>query len=565
MFVRINSKGKNLNQADFILTLMSVFWEEGRAALERWSREVRVPGDAAYNAYLAPEPDQLLRVGIALGFRRGRLEDAYTVLRGRDPVTRRISPELRTAQFERLAQAQARVLDKEVWKEFLQCLLRAGHRSQATISSNLAILYSYGLYLIGKHDYHVPLKQLREVIARWFFMSSLTGRYSLSPESTIASDLAALPSSSDPDAFSRRLDEVIAQRLTNDYWEIGLPGELATSAARSPSLFGYLAALNVLDAPVLFSKMRCVELLDPGLAGGKVKVQRHHLFPRKYLEGLGITDLRDVNQIANLAVLEWHDNLAISATDPREYWPAYLEAMRNPPAGMPTFTEAEITTMVELHALPEGWPEMAYEDFLVERRRLMAGVVRAAFERLLHGEQPEFGSSWPPSTAVLEHLLHEGENDRVEMKSSLRADTLGRGIPPKVLEKVIARTVAGFLNAKGGLLVVGADDEGRPLGLDADIATLHRKDLDGFQQALVQVLATYLGGDVAASVRTHLAKVGPDGRHVALVKCEPHPRPVYLRDGNAREFHVRAGNTTRLLDVEEATSYILRHWPGLAA
>lgn len=125
--------------------------------------------------------------------------------------------------------------------------------------------------------------------------------------------------------------------------------------------------------------------------------------------------------------------------------------------------------------------------------------------------------------------------------------------------------VAGFLNAHGGLLIIGADDEGRPLGLDADVATLQRQDLDGFQQTLVQALATYLGGDVAASVRTHLAKVGPDGRDIALVECEPHPRPVFLRDGNAKEFHVRAGNTTRMLDIEEATSYIARHWTASAA
>lgn len=122
VFVRTNSQGKQLNQADFILTLMSVYWDEGRIALERWSREVRTPGDPAYNAYLSPEPDQLLRVGIALGFRRGRLEDAYTVLRGRDPGTGKISPELREMQFKRLAEAQSLVLDKEVWKEFLQCL-----------------------------------------------------------------------------------------------------------------------------------------------------------------------------------------------------------------------------------------------------------------------------------------------------------------------------------------------------------------------------------------------------------------------------------------------------------
>lgn len=560
VFVRINSKGKNLNQADFILTLMSVFWEEGRTALERWSRDVRVPGDPASNAYLAPEPDQLLRVAIALGFRRGRLEDAYTVLRGRDPLTRKVSADLRTAQFERLAEAQARVLDKEVWKEFLQCLLRAGHRSSATISSNLAILYSYALYLIGKHDYKVPLKQLREVIARWFFMSSLTGRYSSSPESTVAADLAALPSEWDADAFVGRLDEMIAQRLTNDYWEITLPGELATSSARSPSLFSYLAALNILDAPVLFSKMRCVELFDPGFTGGRAKVERHHLFPRKYLEGLGITDLRDVNQIANLAVLEWHDNLSIAATDPREYWPAYLEAMRNPPAGMPPFTNAEIAPMTELHALPEDWPELPYEDFLAERRRRMASVVRTAFERLVRGDQVELGPSWPPSPAAVEHLLHDGETDRVEMKSSLRADTLGRGVPPKVLEKVVARAVAGFLNAHGGLLVIGADDDGKPLDLAADIATLGRKDLDGFQQTLVQVLANYLGSDVAASVRIHLTKVGPDARDIALVDCGPHPRAVFLSDGATKEFHVRAGNTTRLLDVEEAASYMAAHW-----
>ena len=191
--MRVNSRGRHLNQADFILTLMSVFWDEGRAALEQWSRDSRVPGDPAHNAYLSPDPDQLLRVAIALGFRRGRLEDAYGVLRGRDPATGKVSPELRDEQFARLGAAQAKVLDKEVWKEFLQCLLRAGHRSSATISSNLAILYSYAMYLIGKHDYGVKPKQLREVMARWFFMSSLTARYSASPETAVAADLASLP------------------------------------------------------------------------------------------------------------------------------------------------------------------------------------------------------------------------------------------------------------------------------------------------------------------------------------------------------------------------------------
>lgn len=560
VFVRINSKGKNLNQADFILTLMSVFWDEGRAALEHWSRDCRRPGDPAFNGFMAPDPDHLLRVGIALGFHRGRLESAYAVLRGRDPETGKITEEARNAQFARLGDAQARVLDKQTWNEFLQCLVRAGHRSAATISSNNAILNAYALYLIGKHEYGVSRRVLRDAIARWFFMSSLTARYSTSAETQLEADLSALPSTKTAEAFVQYLDDRIAQRLTNDYWEITLPGELSTSAGRSPSLSSYMAALCILDAPVLFSKMRCVELMNPLLNGSRPSLQRHHLFPKKHLEQLGLSDSKLINQIANMALLEWHDNLAISAKDPAVYWPSYLAALREPPPGMPRFSEQEIARMLHLHALEEHWPSLDYEEFLTRRRKGIARVIREGFERLSSSEVEAPESDWPPSPAAIEHLLSQGETNKVEMKSSLRADTMGRGVPPRVLEKVVARTVAGFMNQGGGVLIIGADDAGTPLGLDADLATLGKKDLDGFQQALVQVLVNYLGGDVAACARIHLGTAGPGAFPVAIVECEAHPVPVFLREGDRTEFHVRTGNTTRQLDIAEAASYIARHW-----
>ena len=301
--------------------------------------------------------------------------------------------------------------------------------------------------------------------------------------------------------------------------------------------------------------------MDPTAAAGSSKVQRHHLFPRKYLEQIGVSDTKHVNQIANLALLEWHDNIAISANDPCEYWPRYLDAMRNPPPGMAKFSEAEIAAMLHAHALPADWPEMEYEEFLVARRKLMAAVVREAFEVLKHGDSDLVTEpSWPPSAAAIEHVLNEGETTHVEMKSSLRADTAGRGVPPRTLEKIAARTVAGFMNQRGGLLVIGADDNGTLLGLDADVATLKRKDLDGFQQTLVQVLAGFLGTNVAASVRIHIAAQGADGKHLALVDCPAYPQPVYLLDGQLPEFHVRAGNTTRLMNVEEAAAYVGVHW-----
>ena len=73
VFVRINSQGKSLNQADFILTLMSVFWEEGRREVEKFCKDARQPSkDAAssFNHFVEPDPDQLLRVSVGYGFRR---------------------------------------------------------------------------------------------------------------------------------------------------------------------------------------------------------------------------------------------------------------------------------------------------------------------------------------------------------------------------------------------------------------------------------------------------------------------------------------------------------------
>lgn len=194
----------------------------------------------------------------------------------------------------------------------------------------------------------------------------------------------------------------------------------------------------------------------------------------------------------------------------------------------------------------------------------MAGVIREAFERLVHGGIEVEAPSWPPSPAAVEHLLHAGETNGVELKSSLRADTLDRGVPPKVLEKMVARTVAAFMNAQGGLLVIGADDDGKPLGLDRDFAMLGRKDMDGFQQTLVTLLSSSLGTDVAASVRVHATKIGPSGHDVVLVDCPAYGTPVFLTDGQDKEFHVRAGNTTRLMDVAEAATYIGEHWKGRA-
>ena len=166
-------------------------------------------------------------------------------------------------------------------------------------------------------------------------------------------DLARLRVVKTADEFLAIINDICAA-LTNDFWSITLPSDLATSAARSPSIFAFFAALNVLDARALYSNHQVRELMDPAIHGTRSSLERHHLFPVAYLKTQGISDQRDYNQIANFAIVEWGDNTAISDTPPSEYVPTLESPVRR----------QGTSRMYRHHALPLGWHGMGYDTFL---------------------------------------------------------------------------------------------------------------------------------------------------------------------------------------------------------
>ena len=377
IFVRINSEGVKLKQGDFILTLLSVFWDEGRAELEKFSRESRRAPEVGsqpspFNHFIHPDPDQLLRVVIALGFSRARLKSVYQLLRGKDLETGLFSPEQRQKQFDVLQQAQPHVLNLTHWHQFLHALVGAGYRSGEFVSSQIGLLYSYAMYLIGRTRFNVPFSTLDRLIGRWFWMVSLTSRYTGGIETIMDEDLSAVADLPGDGAFAQRLEMIIARALTDDFWTIRLPEELATSSTNSPAYNAYLASQVKLGAPVLFSNKKISDLLDPSLHLKKKAMDRHHLFPKAWLKSTGVEKQTDTNQVANYALLEWPDNIDISDDPPS----SYVQLMRS------RFNEHDWGLMNELHALPNGWESMPYEDFLARRRVLMADVIRRGFGSL---------------------------------------------------------------------------------------------------------------------------------------------------------------------------------------
>lgn len=397
IFVRINSEGVSLKASAFILTWLSVFWPEGREQLESFARDSRLTPQRAseiartrvtwtpINNYLAVDAGQLVRVLVAVGQNRAKLGDAYNSLQAKDRSTGFVVPERQEAELGKLQTALPLVLKELHWTEFIRCLAVAGFKSRKMVTSDMNILSSYALWIIGRTRFNVDLTVLRNLMARWLFMSQLSGRYTGSAETQLQKDLDRLTSieGNGTEAFASTLENIISAELSDDFWTLRMPDSLvSSSAALSPAYQSYLAALNILDANMFMLNNKVQQWMDPALPATK-GTEGHHLNPRKYLENVvGIKDLKKINQVANFAPTDWSTNILISDREPAEYWPA-LVAERG-------FSRDALRQQMFWHALPEDWETMGYEEFLQERRILMAQVTRAGYEQLKSGQSVPF-------------------------------------------------------------------------------------------------------------------------------------------------------------------------------
>jgi hypothetical protein len=485
---------------------------------------------------MTPGPDQLLRVGVGLGFKRARLQYVYSILRGKDLETGEFDAERRDRQFETLKLAQIRTLNLQYWHDFFKAINQAGYRGGRLITSENNLLYTYTLYLLGRTEYGLEEHALRHLIARWFFMSSLTGRYTGSPESAMEFDLANLREVRSAEEFAQVLGRICDAALPSDFWSVSLPNELATSAPRSPSLFAYYASLVLLDARVLFSKQRVVDLLDPSVHSPRSAVERHHLFPKNHLRSLGITAIRDTNQIANYALVEWGDNAAIADKNPSEYWLSLKEHV----------SSNELGRMCYWHALPDGWENMGYSDFLVSRRELMAKVIADAYAGL---SRPSAEEASELRTLPLAQLIGSGESISVEFKSTLRTNLHTHQPDPRI-EFSCLRTIAGFMNSRGGTLVIGVADDGTSIGMEEDGFPSE----DKMALHLVNLIRERIGP-------TYMMYLHPrfddyQNSRVLVLECTPAKVPVFLRDGQVERFFVRTGPSTTELTASQTQQFI---------
>lgn len=372
IFIRVNSKGNPLKQSDFVITVLSVYLPELRERIEKFSLLSKTPPEpllpSPYNNILQPDTDHLIRILVADAFSRGRLKYAHVLLKGRELETRTESKETRLKNLQLFERSTNRALDLSRWHDFIKILRNIGIVNKSLISSSLTIYFTYALYLHA-HQIRFEPEELEKFTGAWIYFSILTSRYIGSPETVFERDLTLLKKEKSKRYLKKTYRRLINSGLTKDFWEITLPSDtLVSSSSRNPAYLAYLMVLNMRAAKALFSETRIRDVFGGEEKYKKTLLDRHHIFPANYLKKKGYSNT-DINQVANLCYLEYPINIKISDKGPKDY---FLKLLRR--CG---------SNELYLHAIPKNFWKMDYPEFLEERRRLVARVIKSGVQKFI--------------------------------------------------------------------------------------------------------------------------------------------------------------------------------------
>jgi DNA-binding response OmpR family regulator len=149
----------------------------------------------------------------------------------------------------------------------------------------------------------------------------------------------------------------------------------------------------------------------------------------------------------------------------------------------------------------------------------------------------------------LRSLIGAGENDRFELKSTLRWN-LKSNRPGKEIENAWLKTIIAFLNTEGGLLLIGVEDDGNVLGLEPD----KFPNPDKYLLHVNNLIRERIGMEVTQFIKFGLKQL--DGKEILCIQCSPSPEPAFLKNKEDEDFYIRVGPGSRKLTSRETLKYI---------
>lgn len=402
IFIRVNSAGAELSQADFAMSKIASNETFGgntlRKAIDYFCHLTVAPdfygkikeNDTAFAAtdffqqmawvrnenddIYDPSYTDMLRVAFTSEFKRGKLEDLVALLSGRNFETKQFEESIAETSFAGLKTGILNFINETHFKRFGMIIRSAGFVDASLIGSQNALNFAYILYLTLRSQ-GKPAADIESAVRRWFVMSALTGRYSGSPESTFDFDIRQMHEQGF-DAFG---PATFAGELSDAYWDALLPQEMNTSSSISPYFRVFQAAQVKLGDKGFLSR----DITVRDLILNKCDV--HHLYPRNHLKGQGLNRGR-YNQIANYVLAQSEINIAIGDKAPAVYFKELAEQCQGGKKKYGGIADlGELTANLAESCIPESMLSASvsdYDSFLEQRRKLMAGKIKVYFQTL---------------------------------------------------------------------------------------------------------------------------------------------------------------------------------------
>lgn len=269
-------------------------------------------------------------------------------------------------------------------------------------------------------------------------------------------------------------------------------------------------------------------------------IERHHIFPKSVLSKAGWDTgesqyaSKRVHELANRIPLTKSGNLEIFDNSPEEYLP---------------IVEEKYPGNLEKSLIPTNrklWKIENYEEFLAQRRRLIAEAINNHMESLLEDltGEPAFN---------LNSLLAKGESEKLEFKVRFHG-----GSDNYRLETAVIKCIAGMLNKNGGYLFIGVNDDGEIKGIESDYAVQGKQNRDGFEIELTNEIVSKLGSGTLPLIQINF--VHENNHDVCIVRIDQSSKPIYMQEDGQEKYYVRFQNSTRPLSYSEATEYIREHF-----
>lgn len=402
IFIRINSQGVVLSQADFAMSkIASNEKHDGpnlRKAIDYFCHLAVAPqfyehirdNDKEFSntpyfkamTWLKDEKDDLydpsytdmLRVAFTSEFSRGKMSDLVSLLSGRNFETREFQDEIAAKTFERMRNSTLRFMKEDYFKKFVMIIKSAGFIAPELIRSKNALDFAYIIYLKLREE-GIPQGEIGRLVSKWFVFSVLTSRYGGSPESTFDYDIKQIANK----PFSEYLQSVEQAELSDSFWNFGLIQRLDTSVASSPVFHIYQASQVKLQDKGFLS--RDITVADIILYKGDI----HHIYPKNFLK-TNNKSRGDYNQIANYVLMQQEINIAIGAKSPSFYFSELKEQCLSGKLKYGAINSIdELMQNLKTHCIPEIVFDTGidgYNQFLVERRKLMAEKMRYYYNTL---------------------------------------------------------------------------------------------------------------------------------------------------------------------------------------